>query len=62
MDKNQDLEADFWAELAHIKEDAFEWIPLEEGAFLHVGSDKQTIQLVGVVTKEMTDISVLWLI
>ena len=33
------IEEDFWLELAQIKTESIGWIPLEEGAYLHVGSD-----------------------
>ena len=33
------IEEDFWLELAQIQAESIGWIPLEEGAYLHVGSD-----------------------
>jgi len=33
------IEEDFWAELAQIQAESIGWIPLEEGAYLHIGSD-----------------------
>jgi hypothetical protein len=35
------------------KQRAIGWIPLDEGAYLHVGSDAPVIQVVGVVKEEM---------
>ena len=34
------IEADFQAELAQIQAESIGWIPLEEGAYLHLGSDE----------------------
>ena len=56
------IEEDFWAELAQIQAESIGWIPLDEGAYLHLGSDAPFIQVVGVAKEEMTDINVLWLI
>ena len=55
------IKEDFWAELAQIQAESIGWIPLYEGAYLHVGSDAPVIQVVGVVKEEMTGSSVLWL-
>ena len=55
------VEADFWLELAQIQAESIGWIPLEEGAYLHVGSDELVIQVVGVAKAEMADSNVLWL-
>ena len=56
------IEQDFWAELAQIQAESIGWIPLDEGAYLHVGSDDAVIQVVGVVKEEMAGINVLWLV
>lgn len=37
------------------------WIPLDEGAYLHVGSDAPVIQVVGIAKEEMASFNVLWL-
>ena len=43
------IEADFWAELAQIKAESIGWIPLGEGAYLHVDDDNATqVLVVGV--------------
>ena len=58
------IEADFWAELAQIQAESIGWIPLEEGAYLHIGSDSSdntsVIEVVGVPRSEMQGVSVLW--
>jgi hypothetical protein len=38
------------------------WIPLDQGAYLHVGSDEPVIQVVGVAKEEMAGSNVLWLL
>ena len=43
------IEAEFWAELAQIKAESIGWIPLDEGAYLHVEDDNATqVLVVGV--------------
>ncbi len=56
------IEQDFWAELAQIQAESIGWIPLDEGAYLHVGFDDAVIQVVGVVKAEMAGGNVLWLL
>jgi len=56
------IEEDFWAELSQIQAESIGWIPLEEGAYLHVGSDVPVIQVVGIAKAEMAGGNVLWLI
>jgi hypothetical protein len=56
------IEENFWEELAQIQAESIGWIPLEEGAYLHVGSDEPVIQVVGIAKEEMTDSNVLWLV
>ena len=55
------IEEDFWAELAQIQAESIGWIPLDEGAYLHVGSDELVIQVVGLAKAEMGDCNLLWL-
>ena len=56
------MESDFTAELAQIQAESIGWIPLEEGVYLHVGSEEcETIEVVGNPTAEMQGSSVLWL-
>jgi hypothetical protein len=49
------------SELAQIQAESIGWIPLDEGAYLHVGSDENVIQVVGIVKEEMAGANVLWL-
>ena len=56
------IEEDFWAELAQIQTESIGWIPLDEGAYLHIGSDQPVIQVVGIAKAEMASSNVLWLL
>jgi len=56
------IEQDSWAELAQIQAESIGWIPLDQGAYLHVGSDHAVIQVVGIAKAEMAGGNVLWLI
>jgi hypothetical protein len=55
------IEEDFWAELAQIPTESIGWISLDEGAYLHIGSDEHVIQVVGIAKHEMSSSNVLWL-
>jgi len=53
---------DFKQELQEIGAESIGWIPLEDRAYLHVGSeDCETIEVVGITSAEMQGSSVLWL-
>jgi hypothetical protein len=56
------LEEDFLLELAQIQAESIGWIPLDEGAYLHVGSEALVIQVVGLAKEEMAGSNVLWLL
>lgn len=56
------IEDDFWAELAQIQAEFIGWIPLDEDAYLHLGSDEPVIQVVGIAKEEMAGSNVLWLL
>ena len=45
------IEAEFWAELAQIKAESIGWIPLGEGAYLHVDVENATEMLVAGVAQ-----------
>ena len=55
------IEEDFWIEQAQIQAETIGWIPLEEGVYLHLGSDAPVIQVVGIAKAEMAGANVLWL-
>ncbi len=56
------IEPDFQSELAQIQAESIGWIPMEEGVYLHLGSDESVIQVVGVAKEEMAGSNVLWLL
>ncbi len=56
------IEEDVWAEIAQIQAESIVWIPLDEGAYLHKGSDDSVIQVVGIAKAEMAGSNVLWLV
>ena len=55
------IEADFWAELSQIQAESIGWIPLDESAYLHIGSDTSLIEVVGLPKPDMQGSSVLWM-
>jgi hypothetical protein len=55
------LEEEFQSELAQIQAESIGWIPLDAGAYLHVGTDEPVIQVVGIAKEEMAGSNVLWL-
>jgi hypothetical protein len=61
MNLKNSIEADFWAELAQIQAESIGWIPLDEAAYLHIGSDTSVIEVVGLPKPDMQGSSVLWL-
>ena len=56
------IEEDFWLELAQIQTESIGWIPLGEGAYLHVGSDQAVIEVVGVAHAAMAGSNLLWVV
>jgi len=57
-----DLQAEL-AELAALKAESIGWLPLEDGAYLHVGKpddDEVIITVVGVADAAMAGMNVLW--
>ena len=55
------IEADFWAELSQIQAESIGWIPLDESAYLHIGSDTSVIEVVGIPKPDMQGSSVILL-
>ena len=56
------IEADFWAELAQIQAESIGWIPLDEAAYLHLGSDTSVIEVVGIAKPDMQGSNILWVL
>ena len=55
------IEAVFWADCAQIQADSIGLIHLDEGAYLHIGSDEPVNQLVGIAKEEMAGSNMLHL-
>ena len=56
------IESDFWAELAQIQAESIGWIPLDEAAYLHIGSETSVIEVVGIPKPEMQGSTILWVL
>jgi hypothetical protein len=53
-------EADFQAEPSQIQTESIGWLPLDQAAYLHIGSDTSVIEVVGIPKSDMQGSSVLW--
>ena len=53
---------DFLRELAEIETESMGWIPLDEGAYLHAGSEDGVVDIVGLADAGMAGANVLWII
>ena len=53
---------DFLRELAEIETESMGWIPLDEGAYLHVGSEDGVVDIVGLADAGMAGANVLWIL
>ena len=53
---------DFLRELAEIETESMGWIPLDEGAYLHVGSEDGVVEIVGLADAGMAGANVLWIL
>jgi hypothetical protein len=56
------VEADFWRELAEIEAESIGWQALDEGVYLHVGSEDAVIEITGCATAGMAGCNVLWVV
>ena len=56
------LQADFLRELAEIEAESMGWIPLDDGAYLHLGSDEEAVEIVGFADSGMAGANVLWIV
>ena len=57
-----DIDIHFLRELAEIETESMGWIPLDEGAYLHLGSDEEVVEIVGLVDAGMAGANVLWIL
>ena len=56
------LQADFLRELAEIEAESMGWIPLDDGAYLHVGREDGVVEIVGLADAGMAGANVLWIV
>ena len=56
------IDIDFLRELADIETESMGWIPLDEGAYLHLGSDEEVVEIVGLADSGMAWANVLWIV
>ena len=56
------IDLDFLRELAEIETESMGWIPLDEGAYLHLGSDEEVVEIVGFADSGMAGANVLWIV
>ena len=61
-DMPEAIEADFLAELARLEAESIGWIPLDDGAYLHVGSEDGVVEIVGLADAAMAGLNVLWVL
>lgn len=60
--KTTQVEVDFWRELAEIDAESIGWIALDDGCYLHAGSDHLVIEVVGQASASMATSNVLWVV
>ena len=56
------IKADFLVELARLEAESIGWIPLDDGAYLHVGSEDGVVEIVGLADTGMAGANVLWIV
>ena len=56
------IDLDFLRELAEIEAESMGWIPLDDGVYLHLGSDEEIVEIVGLADAGMAGANVLWLV
>ena len=59
---SSNYDIDFLRELAEIEAESMGWIPLEDGAYLHLGSDEEVVEIVGLADAGMAGANVLWIL
>jgi len=55
-----DIETDFWRELAEIEAEAIGWLALDEGCYLHAGTQASEVLIVGIASASLAGQNVLW--
>ena len=61
-DMPEAIKADFLDELARLEAESIGWIPLDEGAYLHVGCEDGVVEIVGLADAGMAGSNVLWIV
>jgi len=56
------IDIDFLRELAEIEAESMGWIPLDEGVYLHVGSEDGVVEIVGLADAGIAGANVLWIV
>ena len=56
------IDLDFLRELAEIEAESMGWIPLDDGVYLHLGSDEEIVEIVGLADAGMAGANVLWIV
>ena len=59
-DIEADIEADFWRELADIEAESIGWLALDEGCYLHTGTQPTEVLIVGTACASLAGHNVLW--
>ena len=57
-----DIDIDFLRKLAEIEAESMGWLPLDDGAYLHLGSDEEVVEIVGFADAGMAGANVLWIV
>ncbi len=55
-------EIEFFTEHPEIEVESIGWIPLDEGAYLHVGNEDGVVEIVGLADAGMAGTNVLWIV
>lgn len=55
------IEADFRRELDEIEAESIGWLALDDGCYLHIGTDLCEVHIVGVAHSSMVGDNVLWI-
>ena len=56
------IQNDLLRELAEIEIESMGWIPLDEGTYLHLGSEDGVVEIVGLADAGMAGANVLWIL
>ena len=59
---SSNYDIDFLRELAEIETESMGWIPLDDGVYLHLGSDEEVVEIVGFADAGMAGANVLWIV